>query len=161
MRTPAKLLICLALLILLAPIGYMFLATLINLDTGFLLEVVTNSRYLVLFSRTVLIAGLTALGSMLLGVPLAFILARFRIPFSRTLEYLLLLPILIPSYFVTIAWIYMLGWNGLLTVWLQNLLAIKTLPLNIPVTVTFAVTSADRYEFHCGMNMYHGQIIAR
>src|SRR3989339_22383 len=131
MRTPAKLLICLALLILLAPIGYMFLATLINLDTGFLLEVVTNSRYLVLFSRTVLIAGLTALGSMLLGVPLAFILARFRIHFSRTLEYLLLLPILIPSYFVTIAWIYMLGWNGLLTVWLQNLLGIKTLPFNI------------------------------
>ena len=37
----------------------------------------------------------------------------------------------------------------------------KTLPLNIPVTVTFAVTSAGRYEFHCGMNMYHGQIIAR
>ena len=37
----------------------------------------------------------------------------------------------------------------------------KTLPLNPPVTVTFTVTSPGRYSFHCGMNMYHGQIIAR
>lgn len=131
MRTPAKLLICLALLLLLAPIGYMFITALIGLDTNFLLDVITNSRYLILFSRTVLIAALTALGSIILGVPLAFILARFRIPLSRTLEYLLLLPILIPSYFVTIAWVYMLGWNGLLTVWLQNTLGITTLPFNI------------------------------
>ena len=89
MKTPVKLLICLALLLLLAPIGYMFITALIKLDTGFLLDVLTNSRYLELFSRTVLIAGLTALGSVLLGMPLAFILARFRIPFSQTLEYLL------------------------------------------------------------------------
>lgn len=37
----------------------------------------------------------------------------------------------------------------------------KTLSLNTPVTVTFTVTSAGRYPFHCGMNMYHGQIVAR
>lgn len=37
----------------------------------------------------------------------------------------------------------------------------KTLPLNAPVTIVFTVTSPGRYGFHCGMNMYHGQIIAR
>ena len=36
----------------------------------------------------------------------------------------------------------------------------KTLPLNVPITVTVTVTSPGRYSFHCGMNMYHGQIIA-
>lgn len=37
----------------------------------------------------------------------------------------------------------------------------KTLPLNTPVTISVTVTSPGRYEFHCGMNMYHGQIVAR
>lgn len=37
----------------------------------------------------------------------------------------------------------------------------KTLPLNTSVTITFTITSPGRYGFHCGMNMYHGQIIAR
>ena len=37
----------------------------------------------------------------------------------------------------------------------------KTLPLNSPVTVTVTVTQPGEYPFHCGMNMYHGQIIAR
>ncbi|MEK7155120.1 MAG: cupredoxin domain-containing protein [Patescibacteria group bacterium] len=37
----------------------------------------------------------------------------------------------------------------------------KTLPLNTPVTIAVTVTSPGRYGFHCGMNMYHGQIIAR
>ena len=37
----------------------------------------------------------------------------------------------------------------------------KTLPLNPPVTVVVTVTSTGRYVFHCGMNMYHGQITAR
>ncbi len=36
----------------------------------------------------------------------------------------------------------------------------KTLPLNTPVTFTVTITKPGRYEFHCGMNMYHGQIIA-
>lgn len=36
----------------------------------------------------------------------------------------------------------------------------KTLALNTPVTFTITITKPGRYEFHCGMNMYHGQIIA-
>ena len=37
----------------------------------------------------------------------------------------------------------------------------KDLPLNSPVTVTITITSPGKYPFHCGMNMYHGQIVAR
>ncbi len=36
----------------------------------------------------------------------------------------------------------------------------KILVLNTPVTFTITITKPGRYEFHCGMNMYHGQIIA-
>lgn len=36
----------------------------------------------------------------------------------------------------------------------------KTLPMNQPVIVTFTVTKPGEYPFHCGMNMFHGQIIA-
>lgn len=37
----------------------------------------------------------------------------------------------------------------------------KTLALNTPITFTITITKPGRFGFHCGMNMYHGQIIAR
>lgn len=37
----------------------------------------------------------------------------------------------------------------------------RTLPLNQSVSVTFTIPQPGEYPFHCGMNMYHGQIIAR
>lgn len=36
----------------------------------------------------------------------------------------------------------------------------KDLPLNSPISITVTITSPGKYLFHCGMNMYHGQIIA-
>ena len=36
----------------------------------------------------------------------------------------------------------------------------KNTAAKYPVTFTVTITKPGRYEFHCGMNMYHGQIIA-
>ncbi len=36
----------------------------------------------------------------------------------------------------------------------------RTLPLNQPVSVTFTISRPGEYPFHCGMNMFHGQITA-
>ncbi len=37
----------------------------------------------------------------------------------------------------------------------------RTLPLNQSVSVTFTIPQPGEYPFHCGMNMFHGQITAR
>ncbi len=37
----------------------------------------------------------------------------------------------------------------------------KVLPLHSPVTVTLTVSQPGDYPFHCGMNMYHGRIVAK
>ena len=37
----------------------------------------------------------------------------------------------------------------------------KDLPLNQPVTIPVTVTKPGEYPFHCGMNMYHGKIVAK
>ncbi len=34
------------------------------------------------------------------------------------------------------------------------------LPLNQPVTVTIMPTQKGEFDFHCGMNMYHGKVVA-
>ena len=34
----------------------------------------------------------------------------------------------------------------------------KYLPLNTPVTITLSPTRLGKYDFHCGMNMFHGSI---
>jgi len=36
----------------------------------------------------------------------------------------------------------------------------KTLPLNQEVSVNFTIYKPGEYPFHCGMNMFHGKIIA-
>ena len=36
----------------------------------------------------------------------------------------------------------------------------KDLPLNTPLALTLTLTRPGVYPFHCGMNMYHGKIIA-
>lgn len=36
----------------------------------------------------------------------------------------------------------------------------KTLPLNQEVPVSFTVSKPGEYPFHCGMNMFHGRIVA-
>lgn len=131
MKIPIKLIIILCLIILLLPVFYMFISSFAELDTAFLGQVFSSARYLKLLSTSVLIAALTAVFSVIIGVPIAFIIARFRIPFSRTIEYLLLLPLLIPSYFITIAWLYLMGMNGVLTNYLKEIFQVASLPFTV------------------------------
>lgn len=35
------------------------------------------------------------------------------------------------------------------------------LPLNQNVTVTFAGLTPGTYQYHCGMNMFHGQLVVK
>ncbi len=80
-----------------------------------LAEVLATPRQWRLFFNSILIAGGTALLAAALGTIPGAILALERLPGRRILAAALAAPMLIPSYVLAVAWIELLGKNGLLT----------------------------------------------
>ena len=82
--------------------------------------------------NTVLIWSLTVAISFPIGVTIAWILARTRIPFSHTLEFLFWVSYMVPSLPTTIAWITLLDPDiGMINVTLTKLGLFEQGPFNI------------------------------
>jgi iron(III) transport system permease protein len=82
--------------------------------------------------NTLLIWSLTVAISFPIGVTIAWILARTRIPFSHTLEFLFWVSYMVPSLPTTIAWITLLDPDiGVINVALTNLGLFQQGPFNI------------------------------
>ena len=82
--------------------------------------------------NTVLIWSLTVSISFPIGVTIAWILARTRIPFSHTLEFLFWVSYMVPSLPTTIAWITLLDPDiGMINVTLTKLGLFEQGPFNI------------------------------
>ncbi len=87
---------------------------------------------LVTIWNSVMIWGLTAAISFPVGVTIAWILARTKIPWSRQLEFLFWVAYMVPSLPVTIAWINLLDpYIGFINVALMELPFIDQGPFNI------------------------------
>jgi iron(III) transport system permease protein len=70
--------------------------------------------------------------TLLIAVPLVWILMRTDIPFKKTIYVLLTIGILIPVFLRTIAWILLLSPRiGLVNKWLQQLFALSEPPFNL------------------------------
>jgi iron(III) transport system permease protein len=70
--------------------------------------------------------------TLLIAVPLVWILMRTDVPFKKTIYVLLTIGILIPVFLRTIAWILLLSPRiGLVNKWLQQLFALSDPPINL------------------------------
>lgn len=88
---------------------------------GNYLEILGDSYFYEIFLRTFLIALATTVFCVLLGVPEAYILLRMR-PFARSIMLLVVLgPLLISVVVRTLGWAILLGNNGVINEFLQNL----------------------------------------
>jgi iron(III) transport system permease protein len=122
------------------PVGMVLL---MSLRTGFPGETVPftleNFAAVYLTPRTYEILLNTALFAvssvsitLLIAVPLVWILMRTDIPFKKTIYVLLTIGILIPVFLRTIAWILLLSPRiGLLNKWLQELFALSSPPFDL------------------------------
>lgn len=82
--------------------------------------------------NSVLIWALNVAASFPIGVTIAWILARTRIPFSHTLEFLFWVSYMVPSLPTTIAWITLLDPDiGLINLGLKKILLLEQGPFNI------------------------------
>jgi iron(III) transport system permease protein len=82
--------------------------------------------------NSILIWSLTLLASFPIGVTIAWLLARTRIPFSYTLEFLFWISYMVPALPTTIAWITLLDPDiGIINTALKNLFHLDGGPFNI------------------------------
>jgi len=87
---------------------------------------------LVTLWNSIMLWGLTALISFPVGVAIAWVLARTKIPWSRQLEFLFWVAYMVPSLPVTIAWINMLDPQiGFVNVLLMDWFSLEEGPFNI------------------------------
>jgi len=88
-----------------------------------------DTYYLKCFGNTLVLSSLVLLTTTLFGVPLAYILARYRHWGKTVFTALILLPIVLPAYAGVFAFIIFLGKHGTLNLLLMEAGLIKT-PIN-------------------------------
>lgn len=95
-------------------------------------EVYLTPRTYDILLNTVFFAVGSVAVTLVIAVPLVWILMRTDIPFKKTIYVLLTIGILIPVFLRTIAWILLLSPRiGLLNKWLQELFALSGPPFNL------------------------------
>jgi thiamine transport system permease protein len=80
-------------------------------------------------------AVLSTVLTVLAGLPLAYIFARFDFPGKRILHALLTIPFVMPTVVVAAAFMALIGRNGVLNGWLQPLLGPDATPFQLEQTI--------------------------
>jgi iron(III) transport system permease protein len=78
------------------------------------------ARYSQAVLNTLLIGLYVTIATFAIGVPLAYLLARFLMPGRTAIKALLTVPMIFPSFVIAWAWILLLGNNGMFTPYLKQ-----------------------------------------
>ncbi|MGD9118790.1 MAG: iron ABC transporter permease [Dehalococcoidia bacterium] len=78
-------------------------------------ELFSKPHYAAIFWQSVLVAVGVAVGATLLGLVLAVVVFKTTMPLRKTFTVAAILPIIIPGFVATLAYIFLFGRNGLLT----------------------------------------------
>ena len=83
------------------------------------IEILTDKITYIIFRNTFIVALIGAIGATMLGVFIAWLIARTDIPFKNIWRKVLIIPYLIPPFIGGIAWVYLLGPVGILNkIWM-------------------------------------------
>ncbi len=112
-------------ILLVWPIYNVLKVGLLDAETGaFTLDnyalIVTHKYYVGAIVNTLIAGTLGMLGACILGIPFAYILARYHIKARFLASTLAVLALVSPPFIGAYAWIMLLGSNGLVTVFLKN-----------------------------------------
>lgn len=96
-----------------------------------ILQVVGDSWYQSIFLFTFQQAFLSALGTLIIGIPVSFILAKFSFFFFQRIYFLFLLPFIMPTILVVLSIIQFWGNQGMLNQFFKALFFLQESPLQI------------------------------
>lgn len=109
----------LLLFFVLYPLAVLFSNSITGQDGGYSLEgfraLLADSQYLEAFGNTLILGLAVTTCTVLVGVPFAYLVARYDFPLKNLVAILPVLTIVIPEIIVGQSWLLILGNNGLLT----------------------------------------------
>ncbi len=80
-------------------------------------------------------AALSTLLTLIIGLPLAYVFAHYRFPGKTLVKALLTIPFVMPTVVVAVAFVTLLGEQGLVNQWLQGWLGLSAPPLHLLNTI--------------------------
>jgi iron(III) transport system permease protein len=80
----------------------------------------SNAQYLTALANTIVLGLAVTTGATLIGVPLAYMAARYTFPVKALIALLPLITLVVPEVIAAQTWLMMLGNNGLITRWLLD-----------------------------------------
>lgn len=111
--------LALLLFFVLYPLAVLFSNSVTGQDGGFSLEgfraLLADSQYLEAFGNTLVLGLVVTTCTILVGVPFAYMVARYDFPLKNLVAILPVLTIIIPEIIVGQSWLLVLGNNGILT----------------------------------------------
>lgn len=111
--------LALLLFFVLYPLGVLFGNSITGQDGGFTLEgfkaLLADSQYVEAFGNTLILGLAVTACTVLVGVPFAYMVARYDFPLKNLVAILPVLTIVIPEIIVGQSWLLILGNNGILT----------------------------------------------
>ncbi|AKP90275.1 MULTISPECIES: ABC transporter permease [Achromobacter] len=111
--------LALLLFFVLYPLAVLFSNSVTGQDGGFSLEgfraLLADSQYLEAFGNTLVLGLVVTACTILVGVPFAYMVARYDFPLKNLVAILPVLTIVIPEIIVGQSWLLVLGNNGILT----------------------------------------------
>lgn len=111
--------LALLLFFVLYPLAVLFSNSVTGQDGGFSLEgfraLLADSQYLEAFGNTLVLGLVMTTCTILVGVPFAYMVARYDFPLKNLVAILPVLTIVIPEIIVGQSWLLVLGNNGILT----------------------------------------------
>lgn len=111
--------ILLLLLFVVYPLAKVLIFSLTDADGGFSLEnlisIITTSRYLKVFGRTLLLGLIVAVLATFIGYIFAYTVTRTNVPMKGFLKLIATLPILSPPFVLSLSVIFLFGKQGLIT----------------------------------------------
>ncbi|SSW67295.1 ABC transporter permease [Achromobacter agilis] len=111
--------LALLLFFVLYPLGVLFGNSITGQDGGFSLEgfraLLADSQYVEAFGNTLILGLAVTTCTVLVGVPFAYMVARYDFPLKNLVAILPVLTIVIPEIIVGQSWLLILGNNGILT----------------------------------------------
>lgn len=111
--------LALLLFFVLYPLAVLFSNSVTGQDGGFSLEgfraLLADSQYLEAFGNTLVLGLVVTTCTILVGVPFAYMVARYDFPLKNLVAILPVLTIVIPEIIIGQSWLLVLGNNGILT----------------------------------------------
>ncbi|MDA3846379.1 MAG: iron ABC transporter permease [Vallitaleaceae bacterium] len=90
-----------------------------------------TEAYRLALKNSIILGFLTVIVCGVIGTLLAFLVHFFELPFKKTLDRLLLLPIVLPGLIIVFAFVQLYGESGLVTKTIQTILNLEESPLRL------------------------------